>query len=102
MLTAYLIHGDQRAVRLVDWRRNGGVALINYEQLWRLPTGIFTALDVLVADEAQALTNPRSKRTQAVTALAEHATTVMYMTSTPIQNQLSDMLNLIRPLQPDL
>ncbi|MEN2378963.1 SNF2-related protein, partial [Lacticaseibacillus paracasei] len=102
MLTAYLIHGDQRTVRMADWRRNGGVALINYEQLWRLPTSTFTALDVLVADEAQALTNPRAKRTQAVTTLAKHATTVMYMTGTPIQNQLSDMLNLIRPLQPDL
>lgn len=101
-LTAYLIHGDQRVVRLADWRRYGGVALINYEQLWRLPTGTFTALDVLVADEAQALTNPWAKQTQAVAILAKHATTVMYMTGTPIQNQLSDMLNLIRPLQPDL
>lgn len=101
-LIAYLIHGDQRVVRLADWRRYGGVALINYEQLWRLPTGTFTALDVLVADEAQALTNPWAKRTQAVAILAKHATTVMYMTGTPIQNQLSDMLNLIRPLQLDL
>lgn len=44
--------------------------------------------------------NPDSKRTGAVTALAQQAPTVMYMTGTPIQNSLQDMVTLIQPLQP--
>ncbi|WP_179393953.1 DEAD/DEAH box helicase [Lacticaseibacillus absianus] len=99
-LVPRILHGDDRAAQLAAWQAQGGVAVINYDQLWRLPASALTAVDVLVADEAQALLNPQAKRTQAVTRLARQADTVMYMTGTPIQNRLEDMLNLIAPLQP--
>ena len=97
-LVPYLLRGEHKTTQLAEWQAKGGIAFINYEQVWRLPH--LAHLDVLVADEAQALLNPDSKRTGAGTTLAQQAPTVMYMTGTPIQNSLQDMVTLIQPLQP--
>ena len=93
------VHGaDEEA--LLSWRENGDVAVTTYESISRfqLP-GRFT-FDMLIADEAHYVKNPAARRTVAMTGLLSKAEGVMYMSGTPLVNNVDEMCFLVRCLQP--
>lgn len=83
-----------------DWIKNGGVAITNYESASRfgLPAGM--SLDLLVVDEAHFVKNPNAKRTQAIVKTAATSERVLFMTGTPLENRLDEMIFLISILKP--
>ena len=83
-----------------DWIKNGGVAITNYESASRLGLPAGMSLDLLVVDEAHFVKNPNAKRTQAIVKTAATSERVLFMTGTPLENRLDEMIFLISILKP--
>jgi SNF2 family DNA or RNA helicase len=58
--------------------------------------------DLLVVDEAHHIKNPTIDRSRAVAELIPHATRVLLMTGTPLENQVEEFQNLVAYLNPRL
>ncbi|QEU47965.1 DEAD/DEAH box helicase [Schleiferilactobacillus harbinensis] len=99
-LQGTIIHGPDRNEQFQKWMINGGIALTNYETMWRLnPEGVHMT-DILIADETQYEKNPLAKRSQCIHEVAREVPYAVFMTGTPIENVVDDMIHLIEPLQP--
>lgn len=72
-----------------------------YETLQRLPLEGLEHLDLLIADEAHYVKNPEARRTAALTALAQKAERVLYLTGTPLENRVEEMCFLLSTLSPE-
>ena len=57
---------------------------------------------LLVVDEAHYIKNPEARRTKDTLQLAAHAERLLYMTGTPIENNVDEMISLVRTLRPDI
>ncbi|MFD1484465.1 DEAD/DEAH box helicase [Lacticaseibacillus baoqingensis] len=104
-ISAINLHGAPaaRAQALAKWVTEGGIAVCNYEAVWRLDKQkVFDNTQFLVADEAHMVKNPGRKRSDFVTSLAEAVPMAVFMTGTALENHLEDMINLIAPLAPDI
>lgn len=81
--------------------RRAHVALTTYGMATRCaPLLVGTELPALVLDEAQAIKNPGSRRTQALVQLASPRRVAL--TGTPVENSLTDVHSLFRFLSPGL
>lgn len=94
------IHGTGRGKAVESWVKSGGVAVTTYET-----TRIFKLTDdfrfnMLIVDEAHYIKNPEAKRTENVKEIAKHAERKLFMTGTALENKVSEMISLIRILQP--
>lgn len=83
-----------------QWAEEGGFAVTNYESLSRLKIPEDLKIDLLIADEAHYVKNPKAIRTRALLTFAGKADHVLYMTGTPLENRPEEMLYLIRCLNP--
>lgn len=74
------------------------IVFIHYDILhaWQTPVKIHT----LIFDEAHALTNPKTRRTNAAVYLASHADRVIAMTGTPIWNMPKDLWSVLSLIAP--
>ncbi|MBQ9951599.1 MAG: DEAD/DEAH box helicase family protein [Clostridia bacterium] len=97
-LTAVKVHGADRAEAFARWMDEGGVAVTTYETLSRIDWPEGFACDMLVVDEAHYVKNPQAKRTQAMQKLADAAESVLFMTGTPLENDVEEMCALVRML----
>lgn len=98
-LNPVLIHGaDENA--LGEWIGFGGVAVTTYESIarFRLPEGFRMAM--LTADEAQYVKNPKAQRTQNLRNLSMQSERTLYMSGTPLENRVDEMIELVRALSP--
>lgn len=95
------IHGDIHGA-VNQWLAEGGVGITTYESIrsFSLPAGFTYAL--LVADEAHYAKNPSAQRTQALIRLRKQAERVLFMTGTPLENNVDEMCFLISQLQPEV
>lgn len=95
------IHGDIHTA-INEWLSNGGVGVATYESIsgFALPAGFTYGL--LVADEAHYVKNPNALRTKALIRLRKSAERVLFMTGTPLENNVDEMCFLISQLQPDI
>ena len=101
-LTAYNLHG-KRWGALKQWKQNGGVAVINYDILDFLITYCNSMrIDMIVFDEAHYIKNPETKRRKQATLICKTTDRLLFMTGTPIENKVDEMVGLIRCLQPDV
>lgn len=75
--------------------------MTTYETLQRLPLEGLEHLDLLIADEAHYVKNPEARRTAALTALAQKAERVLYLTGTPLENRVEEMCFLLSTLSPE-
>ena len=102
ILYADEIHGYDRLDELDYWLKNGGVAVTNYESAHHIKLPDNFRLPLLVVDEAHYIKNPHAKRTINVKKLSTYADRLLFMTGTPLENKVDEMVNLIRMLQPQI
>lgn len=95
------IHGNDKGEELSRWIKEGTVAVTTYETARgiTLPEGF--KISMLVADEAHYVKNPYAMRTRALMKLADRSEHVLYMTGTPIENNVDEMCFLMSTLQPE-
>ena len=96
------LYGDDREERCARWLTEGGAGVTTYETLQRLPLEGLEQLDLLIADEAHYVKNPEARRTIALTALAQKADRVLYLTGTPLENRVEEMCFLLSTLSPEI
>ena len=97
-LSASEIYGNDREDEFRKWIRDGGVAVTTYETVTKLvpPEGLL--LDLLVVDEAHYVKNPEAERTKGLMRYAAVADRVLFMTGTPLENRVEEMIFLISML----
>ena len=100
-LKPIVIHGSQKFDAYRNWINNGGVGITNYETMRALDLTALPFIDVMVVDEAQNIKNPGSQRSIATYTATESANIVLFMSGTPLENRLEEMLVLLRKLRPD-
>nr|WP_270522767.1 IS256 family transposase [Ligilactobacillus ruminis] len=102
LLSVIKVHGTTKQAAIREWLDKGGVAVTTYET-----TSAFSLPDdfrfgMLVVDEAHYIKNPSAKRSVSVMKLSEHADRMLFMTGTPIENNVDEMIRLISILQPKI
>lgn len=77
------------------------ILLINYELIHRdLPILEALHFDALIADEASYIKNRKTKTAIAIKQLTPHASFVICMSATPIQNNLMDLFSIFEAIEP--
>ena len=100
-MKSILLHGHVYE-NLQKWIRNGGIAVVNYESLTKIHIPDEMKLSMITADEAHYVKNPGAIRTQALLILKDKAEYVLYMTGTPLENNIAEMHYLISCLREDI
>ncbi|MGW1286142.1 DEAD/DEAH box helicase [Streptomyces sp. NPDC002586] len=93
-----LLHGPDRHDAFAYWKGRGGVAVTTFDALRGFPVPGGGEIGMLVVDEAHAVKNPRTLRSQAVAQWAGHCERVLFMTGTPMENRVAEFRNLVRLL----
>lgn len=101
-LVPYRVHGDQRDEVIAQWKTSGGVAVTTFETLAKLDLATIPNVGMLVVDEAHYIKNPKAIRTKNLISLKEHCSRTLFMTGTPLENNVDEMQFLIKNLQPDI
>lgn len=101
-LSVIEVHGFGREQELEDWLQHGGVAVTTYETTmhFRLPADF--RFSMAVVDEAHYIKNPDARRTVNTKKLCEHTDRLLFMTGTALENNVEEMIGLIRTLRPDV
>lgn len=87
----------------IKWKQDGGILLANYEQAKYLIQGVDgVQIDLLILDEAHYIKNADAMRTKNSIALAQRANYKLFMTGTPLENNVREMQHLVSVLNPDL
>ena len=101
-LSATELYGQGRQRAAEAWGRTGGVAVTTYETLSRIKLPESAPIGLLVVDEAHYVKNPGTRRGSAVRDLAARCESVLFMTGTPIENNVTEMESLIGVLRPEI
>jgi len=101
MLEVYKVHGNDTEA-LLQWRRNGGVAVTTYESISRFTLPEKFRISAVVADEAHYVKNPETQRTKALLGLLARTEYTLFMSGTPLENNVDEMCFLVRCLRPDI
>ncbi|SDK69255.1 DEAD/DEAH box helicase [Streptomyces indicus] len=99
-LTAHRAHGGGRFGAVRAWQDGGGVLVTTYDVLRGLEIPK-VPLAMVVADEAQYVKNPRTRRAEALAALIRRPSTghVLFLTGTPMEHRVGEFRSLIGQLQ---
>jgi len=100
-LSVTKIHGADEET-LFNWRSNGDVAVTTYESISNFTLPERFTFDMLVVDEAHYVKNPQAKRTKSMEKLLEKTDGVLYMSGTPLVNDVDEMCFLVSCLQPSV
>lgn len=95
------IHGSDRLREYEEWKLKGGVAVTTYETLVRLQASE-QPIGMLVVDEAHYVKNPKAARTKALLSHMKQAKQVLFMSGTPLENRVDELIFLIGCLNPAL
>ena len=96
------VHGANRSAALQYWKENGGVAVTTYETTEHFNLGPKFRFSMLVVDEAHYIKNPKAQRTANVKNICTHSDRLMFMTGTALENRVTEMVELIKILQPSI
>ena len=94
--------GPDRQEACYDWIKTGGIAITSYDMASTLNFKAHFRCALLVADEAHYLKNEKTLRSQGVNRLGRKADRILFMTGTPLENRVDEMVTLIRMLRPDI
>ncbi len=97
-ISVMTVHGPDRDAAFASWQAQGGVAVTTYETISRLTLPEGFHFDMLVVDEAHYAKNPKARRTKSVSLLCDAAENVLFMTGTPLENNVEEMCALVRLL----
>ncbi|MCR5727682.1 MAG: DEAD/DEAH box helicase [Lachnospiraceae bacterium] len=100
-LNVIKIHATFKDLAFTKWKEEGGVAVTNYESL----AGLINMepefrIGMVVVDEAHYVKNESAKRSKNVMDICTHTDRILFMTGTPIENNVDEMLRLLGYLQP--
>ncbi|MCR5742180.1 MAG: DEAD/DEAH box helicase [Lachnospiraceae bacterium] len=103
-LRPVIFHGSQAICEAAwnDWYDNGGVGIANYSSAYKLEPLKDTPIALMVVDEAHYIKNPEAQRTKMVLSMGGWAERVVYMTGTPLENKVDEMLYMIECLNSDV
>ncbi|MCF0110791.1 MAG: DEAD/DEAH box helicase [Erysipelotrichaceae bacterium] len=96
------IYGNYRQDQYERWCETGGVAVTTYETIGKLKPDYNRKIDFLCVDEAHYIKNPNANRTHNVLQLRQISERVLFMTGTPLENNVEEMIFLLRVLNPDV
>ncbi len=99
-LNVIKVHGSLKLCALKDWVTNGGVAVTTYETTKSFKLDDNFRYSLTVVDEAHYIKNPDTQRTNNTIALCKHSERLLFMTGTALENNVTEMITLIRFLQP--
>lgn len=94
------IHGSSRDKSFNEWLKYGGVGVTTFETTQFLTLSEDFVFGMLIVDEAHYIKNPDAKRSKNVRELCKKSRRVLFMTGTAIENNVEEMINLIKLLQP--
>ena len=97
-LKPYVFHGNSRVSNMSLWKEFGGVLITTYGHASMINTNDNIKVSMLVVDEAHYVKNPKAQRSKAIYKLGEEAEYITYMTGTPIENRIGEMVQLISKL----
>ena len=99
-LSVIKVHGNLRLAAIKEWIKHGGVAVTTYEttKFFQIDENFHHTLTVV--DEAHYIKNPEAQRTKNTLALCSHSPRLLFMTGTALENNVNEMITLIRHLQP--
>ncbi|MCQ2979540.1 MAG: DEAD/DEAH box helicase, partial [Clostridia bacterium] len=95
-------YGDDYETNFNEWKENGGVLVTTYETVKKLDDLELPVINFMAVDEAHYVKNPNSQRTQALVTVKQKAERILFMTGTPIENNVDEMCFLVRCLQTDV
>ncbi|MBQ1327237.1 MAG: DEAD/DEAH box helicase [Eubacterium sp.] len=101
-LNAIKIHGKAGISDFEKWKEIGGVAITSYETTEHLVLEDGFNYDMAVVDEAHYIKNNSAKRTINTKILLEHTDNLLFMTGTALENKVSEMIELIKILNPEI
>lgn len=101
-LTTHKLHGKTLESAYEAWLIEGGVAVTTYETLDKIELPDDFTYSMLVVDEAHYVKNPKAERTQNLLYVRQRTDRVLFMTGTPIENNVEEMCFLIGCLQPEV
>ncbi|MBO4473567.1 MAG: hypothetical protein J5750_01500 [Clostridiales bacterium] len=102
-LKAYNMHDAQRESAFRAWTEKGGVAVTNFESLEsRFRVDDEFPIDMVIVDEAHYIKNIAAKRSQNVLKLCDHTDRILFMTGTPLENRVDEMVGLMGHLQKEV
>ena len=102
-LQAFNLHDFCWDSIMENWMKQGGVAVINYESIHtRIKIPLPVQIGMVVVDEAHYIKNPQAQRSINVLKVCSQSFRVLFMTGTPLENNVSEMVGLIRRLQPHI
>lgn len=102
-LKAYNLHDNNRDRSFEIWSEEGGVAVTNYESLENhFVIDPDFDIDMIIVDEAHYIKNTSAKRSKNVLELCYHTDRILFMTGTPLENNVSEMIRLMDYLQHDV
>lgn len=99
-LEVFSIHGKDSTWLMDKWEQTQGVAVTTYETLSKIDVSADFKFDLLVADEAHYIKNPNAIRTKNLMFFRQHTDRALFMTGTPLENKVAEMIFLIGCLQP--
>ena len=96
------IYGSLRNLALEGWVKSGGVAITTYETASQIKLLESFQFDLLVVDEAHYIKNPEAIRSKAVVSLSTYAKRIIFLTGTPLENKVEEMITLIKVINPSV
>ncbi len=96
------IYGDDRNEELEAWYKNGGVGITTYESISKLELPEDLKIDMLIVDEAHYVKNPEANRTKALAKISKLSESILFMTGTPLENKVEEMVFLISLLNKEV
>ncbi len=92
------IHGNDREKQFDSWLKTGSVGVTTYETLALLNLTMDYKFNLLVVDEAHYAKNPKARRSKNIRELSRHTDRILFMTGTALENNVEEMISLIRIL----
>ena len=97
-LTCIKIHGSEKQLQANAWLAGLDVGVTNYESTGSIELDSSRKLDLVVVDEAHYIKNPSAKRSINTLNLCKQAKHVLFMSGTPLENKVDEMVGLVSHL----
>ena len=95
-LPCHMLHKDERYNNAEAWNKEGGIGVTSFSTLWSLDLDLTQTIDLLIVDEAHKVKRQSADRSQLTERLARCSRRACLMTGTPLENHVSEFINLIR------
>jgi SNF2 family DNA or RNA helicase len=99
-LRAHRLHGPEQRRAMLSWWRHGGIGVTTYEALKSVQAPEAGQVAMLVVDEAHYVKNAKTERTKRVAHWAARTERALFLSGTPMENNVGEFRTLVAHLQP--